>query len=154
MRYVSDWVIHTSATRSSADIGAKEIREWHMNPPLNWSDIGYHEVIRRNGMLEPGRELWKEPACVRGVNSHIICTCLVGGLNDETGEAENNYTDEQWITLEKRFYFYRKKFPWIGVRGHRDYSPDLNGNNLFERHEWFKECPCFDVADWVRDLAR
>ena len=30
--------------------------------------------------------------------------------------------------------------------GHRDLSPDLNGNGEIEPEEWIKQCPCFDVA--------
>ena len=29
--------------------------------------------------------------------------------------------------------------------GHRDLSPDLNGNGEVEPMEWTKECPCFEV---------
>lgn len=36
------------------------------------------------------------------------------------------------------------------VVGHRDLSPDVNGNGVVEPEEWVKVCPCFDVAsaDW------
>jgi N-acetylmuramoyl-L-alanine amidase len=33
------------------------------------------------------------------------------------------------------------------VCGHRDLSPDLNGNGRIEPHEWMKECPCYSVND-------
>ena len=32
------------------------------------------------------------------------------------------------------------------VVGHRDLSPDLNGNGEVEPMEWTKQCPCFDVG--------
>ena len=31
------------------------------------------------------------------------------------------------------------------ILGHRDLSPDLNGNGLIEPNEYLKQCPCFDV---------
>ncbi len=35
------------------------------------------------------------------------------------------------------------------VCGHRDLSPDLNGNGEIEPEEWIKACPCFEVkAEW------
>ena len=37
--------------------------------------------------------------------------------------------------------------------GHRDLSPDLNGNGEIEPEEWIKECPCFDAAAIVREAA-
>lgn len=39
----------------------------------------------------------------------------------------------------------RKYTTVVEVRGHRDYSPDLNGNGVIEPFEWLKACPCFDV---------
>ena len=33
----------------------------------------------------------------------------------------------------------------IDILGHRDTSPDKNGNGIVEKCEWMKECPCFDV---------
>lgn len=47
-------IIHCAATKPSQDIGANTIRKWHTDPPPNgngWSDIGYHYVIRRNGVM-------------------------------------------------------------------------------------------------------
>jgi hypothetical protein len=32
------------------------------------------------------------------------------------------------------------------VCGHRDLSPDLNGNGEIEPEEWIKQCPCFDTG--------
>jgi hypothetical protein len=32
------------------------------------------------------------------------------------------------------------------VLGHRDFSPDLNGDGLITPNEWMKACPCFDVS--------
>jgi hypothetical protein len=38
----------------------------------------------------------------------------------------------------------------ISIKGHRDYSPDMNGNGIIERNEWIKTCPGFDVSIWIR----
>ncbi len=37
------------------------------------------------------------------------------------------------------------KYPGAKVKGHRDYSPDSNGNGTVEPWEWIKACPCFEV---------
>ena len=29
--------------------------------------------------------------------------------------------------------------------GHRDASPDKNGDGKITKNEWIKECPCFDA---------
>jgi N-acetylmuramoyl-L-alanine amidase len=36
-------------------------------------------------------------------------------------------------------------YPEAKVVGHRDLSPDVNGNGEVEPMEWTKECPCFKV---------
>jgi N-acetylmuramoyl-L-alanine amidase len=33
------------------------------------------------------------------------------------------------------------------VCGHRDLSPDLNGDGEIEPEEWIKACPCFEVKE-------
>ena len=37
------------------------------------------------------------------------------------------------------------KFKIVEVLGHRDTSPDLDGDGIVEPEEWTKMCPCFDV---------
>jgi hypothetical protein len=39
------------------------------------------------------------------------------------------------------------------VCGHRDLSPDLNGNGEIEPEEWIKQCPCFDVAKEFKEFG-
>ena len=46
----------------------------------------------------------------------------------------------------------REKFPGCRVCGHRDLSPDLNGNGEIEPEEWIKQCPCFDVAKEFKEF--
>lgn len=38
--------------------------------------------------------------------------------------------------------------------GHRDLSPDIDGDGVVERHEWLKTCPGFDVAAWLASGMR
>ena len=53
MRDINLLVVHCSATQAGLDVGAAEIRKWHVGQ--GWKDIGYHYVIRRSGAIEPGR---------------------------------------------------------------------------------------------------
>ena len=48
-------VIHCSATKASMNTDAKEIDRWHRQ--RGWRKIGYHWVIRRDGVVEEGRDL-------------------------------------------------------------------------------------------------
>ena len=38
-------------------------------------------------------------------------------------------------------------------KGHRDYSPDTNGDGVISKYEWIKGCPCFDVQEWMHETA-
>lgn len=65
MRNITFGFIHCAATPPGMDIGADELRRWHVEGN-GWSDIGYHYVIRRNGAVEFGRDrdndgdIWEE----------------------------------------------------------------------------------------------
>lgn len=141
-------VVHCSATKSTQDIGAAEIREWHMSPPRNWRDIGYAAVIRRNGTIEFGRHFDEVGAHVLGKNATTVGICLVGGL-DADGEPACNFTDAQKESLGVLVLMLRLAYPGASVLGHRDLSPDLDGDGIVEPHEWLKACPCFDVRHWT-----
>ena len=143
-------VLHCSATPPSQDIGAAEIDQWHR--ARGWSGIGYHWVIRRDGRIEPGRSVSHEGvqqgAHVRGHNQHSVGVCLVGGMTDEDRPANlwmETYTPQQMSAARELVDVLRRMFPGAEVLGHRDLSPDLDGDGQVERHEWVKECPCFDV---------
>jgi len=141
------FVIHCSATKPSADIGEDEIRRMHKN--RGWVDIGYNIVIRRNGKIDFGRQMDSRGAHVKGFNSKSLGICLVGGLNESTGDAENNFTTEQFLSLEKLIVTLDLAYGAQPIVGHRDLSPDLDGDGIIEPHEWLKECPCFDAGEWA-----
>jgi N-acetyl-anhydromuramyl-L-alanine amidase AmpD len=140
-------VVHCSATRAASDIGADEIRQWHVKDN-GWSDIGYHAVIRRDGDIELGRHFDVAGAHVQGQNMRSVGVCLVGGLAADANTAENNFTDEQFAALKKVVAFLTDLYPTAEVLGHRDLSPDLDGDGVVEKEEWVKECPSFDARAW------
>ncbi|MDR2945914.1 MAG: N-acetylmuramoyl-L-alanine amidase [Candidatus Adiutrix sp.] len=135
MRKINYIVIHCAATKPSADIGAAEIRKWHVEGN-GWRDIGYHFVIRRNGTVEDGRPVEQIGAHVSGHNADSIGICLAGGL-DETGRAKNSYTPEQWKALKTLVATLKTKYANAKVTGHRDF-PGVK-----------KDCPCFDAQEWA-----
>lgn len=141
MRHINTIVIHCSATPPNMDIGAKEIREWHLQ--RGWSDIGYHYVIRRNGNIELGRPVERIGAHVRGFNRYSIGICLVGGLeksreDDRRTFAAENYTEAQWFNLQFLVKSLLAEHSSIAsVCGHND----MPGTS--------KSCPNFNVAQWV-----
>lgn len=136
MREIKWLVVHCSATRASADIGAGEIRAWHMGG-RGWRDIGYHYVIRRDGRVEDGRPLDRPGAHVVGHNARSVGICLAGGL-DERGRPEDNFTEAQRRALKVLLLRLRRSFPAADILGHRDF-PAVR-----------KDCPCFDVRGWLK----
>jgi N-acetylmuramoyl-L-alanine amidase len=42
--------------------------------------------------------------------------------------------------------------PKENVKGHRDWSPDLDGDGVIEKHEWLKDCPCFEVSEFMENV--
>ena len=46
------------------------------------------------------------------------------------------------------------RYPQARVVGHRDLSPDLNGNGVIEKFERIKECPCFDAIPEFERLRK
>jgi N-acetylmuramoyl-L-alanine amidase len=138
-------VVHSAATQASTDIGVPEITRWHR--ARGFLEIGYHFVIRRDGTVEPGRAITKPGAHVADHNSHSIGICMVGGL-DPNGKAEDNYTLDQKAALAALLLGLLPQYPKAEVLGHRDLSPDRNGDGKVSPNEWLKDCPCFDVREW------
>jgi hypothetical protein len=131
-------VVHCSATPPHMDIGAEEIRGWHVDGN-GWSDIGYHGVIRRDGGWEKGRDLFTRGAHAKGWNASSWGLCLVGGVKTAADpEAEDNFTSEQYATLWRVLDALRDIAPNAEMCGHRD---------LDSEHQMLKECPSFDVRD-------
>lgn len=136
MRIINEIIVHCSATKPSVDIGAKEIRNWHISDK-GWADIGYHYVIRRNGFIEKGRSIYRAGAHCYGHNRHSIGVCYVGGL-DQNGEAKDTRTDAQKRALKQLLTELAEKYHCV-IHGHNDYSS--------------KACPCFDATKEYADIS-
>ena len=115
------------------DIGAEEIRRWHVDGN-GWNDIGYHGVIRRDGVLESGRPLSVAGAHTSGHNADSVGVCLVGGVKEDGKTPENNFTQAQWDALERVVRDLVRRFPGTTVHGHNEFAA--------------KACPCFDAKAW------
>lgn len=151
-------VVHTLATPQITDtIGVEQVRKWHTDPKpqgRGWDDIGYNYVIRRTGVAEAGRPLEYIPAHAGGYNKQSIGIALAGGLMPQNpdgtpGEAVDNYAEIQKMTLRVLINSLTATFPQLEyLCGHRDLSPDKDGDGVIEQWEWRKQCPCFEVWSW------
>lgn len=139
-------VIHCTATKEGQHVTRDEIRGWHKK--RGWSDIGYHWVVYLDGMIVKGRPESQPGAHVAGFNTGSIGIVYVGGL-DKDGKAKDTRTPEQKLALALIAREVHSRYPDAKFMGHRDCSPDKDGDGKVEKHEWLKDCPCFAVADEV-----
>lgn len=138
-RHIDQFVVHCSANKASADIGVAEIRRFHVEHN-GWDEVGYHYVIRRDGLIEDGRPVDQIGAHVAGHNAHSIGICLVGGLDDDL-QPQNNFTARQFDALYALLLALHARYPNAEVLGHRDF-PGVK-----------KACPCFSVREWCASRA-
>lgn len=137
MRDIDAIVIHCAATPPDVDVGVEEIRDWHVNGN-GWSDVGYHYIVRRNGMIEGGRPVEEPGAHAKGHNANSIGICLVGGVDAEN-RPDSNYTRAQWASLARIVRSLRASYPDARILGHRD-LPGVT-----------KACPSFDAMAWAEN---
>jgi N-acetylmuramoyl-L-alanine amidase len=131
--------------------------QWVRNFNPHFKYIGYQNFIGVDGKLETGRALEEVGAHVQGNNANSVGTCMAG---------TDKFTEEAWLALRSHIIslagtIYGKQIlsvdsalnayqeMKIKVSGHRDYSPDLDGDGVIERNEWLKICPGFSVSDWI-----
>ena len=74
----------------------------------------------------------------------------VGGL-DLNGKAKDTRTEEQKASLIKILKVLKNIYPQASIHGHRDYSPDKDGDGV-EEHEFMKQCPCFSAEEEYLEL--
>lgn len=143
MKNIDTIIVHCSATREGQDIRASDIDKWHRE--RGFARIGYNYVIDLDGKVEKGRPLTMTGAHCKGWNDRSIGICYVGGL-DKNGNPKDTRTLLQKMSLHNLVFKLMDEYPSITqVLGHRDTSPDLNGDGKISPNEWIKQCPCFDV---------
>lgn len=103
-------ILHHSATSNSGDsIGALEIDRMHREK--GYSQIGYHRVVRRTGVIEIGRKDNVQGAHCKGNNEDSLSICYVG-----TGQP----TAEQVRSILFLYQEFNRKYqiPWKKWFGH------------------------------------
>lgn len=126
-------VVHCSATPEGRSHCVDDIRAWHR--ARGFDDVGYHYVVRLDGVVEPGRgEEFVGAHCVEcGMNRRSVGICYVGGMDRDMRRAKDTRTEAQKFSLLKLIRKLQAKYsiPDRRVFGHRDFAK--------------KACPSFDV---------
>ncbi|MBF0368494.1 MAG: N-acetylmuramoyl-L-alanine amidase [Magnetococcales bacterium] len=125
-RQIGRLIIHCSATPNGRHHTAAEIDLWHRQ--RGFAGIGYHFVIRTDGVVEAGRPVARSGAHARGFNRDSIGICLIG---------TDRFTEAQWQKLDGLIQKLKADYPGAVVLGHRD-LPRVA-----------KICPGFDVDIWA-----
>lgn len=145
-------VIHCTATLAGAPYNVASIRQMHK--ARGFSDIGYHYLIGLKGETWVGRKpLDAAGAHVKGFNDTTLGVSYVGGLDATTAKPTDTRTLEQTASLTLLLKKLAKIYPNAVILGHRDLSPDLDGDGKIEPNEYLKECPCFDAGAWAKSLG-
>jgi N-acetylmuramoyl-L-alanine amidase len=138
MRQIKYIVIHCTAGRAqqkTSDI----IAYWRLK--LGWKSFGYHWIVGEDGTKERLTEDYAPTNGVKGFNANSIHLWYKGGW-----DGTDTRTDAQKRSLLELVQHYIKLYPNAKVVGHRDLSPDLNGDGKITSNEWVKLCPCFDAS--------
>lgn len=139
IRYI---VLHCSATRSTQDYSPEVLERDHR--ARGFRGIGYHYYVRRSGEVIPCRPLDQIGAHVRGYNACSWGVCYEGGL-DSAGRPADTRTPEQRASLLSLLRQLKDYAPQAHILGHRDLSPDRNGDGRITSEEWLKSCPCLEA---------
>jgi N-acetylmuramoyl-L-alanine amidase len=137
MRNIEYIVVHCTAGKS--DQTTQSIKQYWANV-LGWKTYGYHHLIGANGVIEDLTPHEKPTNGVKGYNATSIHVCYKGGWN-----GKDTRTPMQKDSMLMLLIRLKKLYPKAKIKGHRDFSPDLDKDGVIEPHEWIKLCPCFDA---------
>ncbi len=91
-RAVDTVFLHCSASDSPEHDSVDVMTQWHKK--RGFSEIGYHYFIKKNGVIQIGRSLEKDPAAQKGYNKGSIAICLHGlDVNKFTALQFNSLID-------------------------------------------------------------
>lgn len=142
-------VIHCTASLCTSILTAQALDDEHRRRGFN--GCGYHFYITQDGQVHPMRDTILIGAHAKGYNAHSIGIAYEGGLNPE-GKPADTRTPQQRQALIALLRHLLYTYPGAHICGHRDLSPDLNGNGTIEPTEYIKICPCFDAAIEYEDM--
>lgn len=140
-------VVHCTATPPETTIDS--IKNYWKNE-LGWKNPGYHYIIKRNGEIVKILSEDQIANGVAGFNTAAVHISYIGGL-DKHGKSADNRTEAQKHALFYKLVALSEKYPNATIVGHRDLSPDKNGDGVIEQREWVKNCPGFDVRQWLKN---
>lgn len=151
-RTVNKIVIHCSASPENVDYTFEQCIKDHK--ARGFRKCGYHRFISKDGTIHIGRHFDEIGAHAgSGQNAKTIGICYEGGL-DSKKKAKDTRTPEQKAAMIQCINEAIAYGQIKSIVGHRDLSPDINGNGIVEPQEWIKMCPCFDATPEYKHLLK
>ena len=129
IRNIKEIIIHCSDTPEGKDFTVDDIRKWHL--ARNFSDIGYHYVIYRDGSVHEGRDVNISGAHCTNHNSISIGVCYIGGRAAVGTAPKDTRTEAQKKSLIDLLKKLKKLYPNATIHGHCEFA--------------VKACPSFDA---------
>lgn len=163
-RVIDEIIIHCSATKEGVPFSTDRIDAAHKARRFSsyvGADgrkrfIGYHFLIHLDGTIEVCRPIHRIGCHASGHNARSIGICYIGGLDarDTNGRMiKDTRTPAQKASLIRLIKKLKSDYKTIKkVMGHRDTSPDLNGNGVIDPYEYIKGCPCFDAIPEYKNI--
>lgn len=142
--------IHCAATPRGRAHSAAEVSQWDI---ARFGQISYHYVIELDGKVTQTLRHDQLGCHTAKHNTGNLGICYVGGLEPGSLKIADTRTPAQIEAMLALVAKLRAQIPGIDFKGHRDWSPDLNGNGKIEPAEWIKGCPSFDVAAWLASVG-
>ncbi|MBR1467467.1 MAG: N-acetylmuramoyl-L-alanine amidase [Bacteroidaceae bacterium] len=147
MRTIKYIAVHCTAGSQKATVRDLEMEFKRKG----WKNPGYHYVVTADGKIHQMLATELVSNGVKGFNSVTVNVAYTGGI-DAKGKGVDNRTDAQKESLKKLLKLLKGKFPDAVIQGHRDFSPDKNGNGVVDPWERIKDCPCFNAKTEYKNI--
>jgi N-acetylmuramoyl-L-alanine amidase len=155
MKTIDYIFIHCSAGHGDLESVRKFWREVR-----RWRGQGYHRFIDYDGEINFLAGWGQTVNGVLGYNDRSCHICYRGGVernnHNKAVDTRTVYQKESIIlSISDALHWLSMKQPidHIRILGHRDASPDRNGDGIIEPWERIKECPSFDAWKEYLHLA-
>lgn len=130
--------VHCAATPEGRDVSPETIEQWDK---AKFGQASYHWIVTLDGAMHRRLPDETRGAHTGGHNTGNIGVCYVGGMDKAMRFARDTRTAAQKSALLTIIRMYRTRYPGIRVLGHRDW-PGVK-----------KDCPSFDVDEWLIEVA-
>lgn len=156
MRKINKIWIHCTAGFK----GLEAMRNFWKNT-LGWRSDGYHIIVNMDGCWSVSWPLERPSNGVKGHNGDGIHISYIGGVDPQDNKtAMDTRTEAQKRGIIEAIKYVlselenHQDISKIEILGHRDASPDQNGDGIISSWERIKECPSYDAKTEYATLVK